>query len=58
MNENENLLLPAHIRDALARYLALRPWQEVHEVMPHLMNLAPAPASATILNASQPQDQP
>lgn len=40
------LLLPAPIRDALMRYLATRPWQEVHEVMPHLMSLQAAQATA------------
>lgn len=50
-----NLLLPAHIRDALMRYLALRPWHEVHEVMPHLMNLKSAPEAPEQPPAEQPE---
>lgn len=37
-----NLIIPAAIRDALVRYLQRRPYEEVHEVMPYLISLAPA----------------
>lgn len=38
------LLIPKEVRDALIKYLATRPWQEVQEVMPVLINL---PAAST-----------
>lgn len=37
----ENLIIPREVRDALVRYLAQRPWQEVQEVMPTLIALPP-----------------
>jgi hypothetical protein len=39
----DNLIIPASLRDAVVEYLANRPWKEVHQVMPHLINLAAAP---------------
>lgn len=39
----EDLLIPREVRDALVKYLATRPWQEVQEVMPILIQLPPAP---------------
>lgn len=47
------LLLPNEVRDALIKYLAARPWQEVQEVMPVLINLPAAPTGQLMEGACQ-----
>lgn len=51
----DNLIIPASLRDAVVEYLANRPWKEVHQVMPHLINLEAAEKKDPVLaNANNP----
>ena len=38
-----NLIIDSTVRDVVAQYLASRPWGEVHQIMPVLINLPIAP---------------
>jgi hypothetical protein len=53
---NTPFLIERETLAAVVQYLSLRPWREVHQIMPALMNLQPAPEQVPTPIPAPPSD--